>query len=345
MILSRPSVPAPRPREIATWLLFIALLVFVMVVVGGITRLTESGLSITQWNPVSGAVPPLNEADWVREFTLYKGTTEFQTVNRHMTLGDFKFIYFWEYFHRLIGRVIGLAFALPFAWFAWKRAIPGGYGWRLGALLALGALQGAIGWWMVASGLVNRVDVSHIRLAVHLLNAFFIIGGLVWTALDLQALVRNPQARPARLSGFAVFALLMLAIQLCLGAFTAGLRAGYAFDSWPLMGDRLFPEGVPMLSPLWRNIVDNPIVVQFAHRWFAWAAAGTLVILALRAQRAGGKGAAHAVMTLVALQIMLGIATLLSGVSLWIAVSHQAVGSLLVAAAVVSCHRLDTLKG
>jgi cytochrome c oxidase assembly protein subunit 15 len=345
MILSRPSVARPRPRQIANWLLFIAFLVFLMVAVGGITRLTESGLSITQWRPVSGAVPPLNEADWMREFTLYQGTTEYQTVNRHMTLAEFKFIYFWEYFHRLLGRFIGLAFALPFAWFAWKRAIPAGYGWRLGALLALGGLQGAIGWWMVASGLVNRVDVSHIRLAVHLLNAFFIIGGLVWTALDLQALSRDPKARAARLSGFAIVALLVLTVQLCLGAFTAGLRAGYAFDSWPLMGDSLFPAGAPMLEPVWRNIVDNPIVVQFVHRWFAWVAAAMLVILALRTQRAGGKGAAHAVMTLVALQIALGIATLLTGVSLWIAVSHQAVGALLVAAVVVSCHRLDTLKG
>lgn len=344
MILSRPSAPAPRPRQIANWLLFIAFLVLLMVVVGGITRLTESGLSITQWKPVSGAIPPLSHADWMKEFTLYQGTTEYQTINRHMSLSEFKFIFFWEYFHRLVGRLIGIAFALPFAWFAWRRAIPAGYGWRLAALLALGGLQGAIGWWMVASGLVNRVDVSHIRLAVHLLNALFIIGGLVWTAHDLQALTRNPQARPARLSGFAIFALVMLTTQLCLGAFTAGLRAGYAFDGWPLMGNSLFPQGVAMLEPLWRNIVDNPIVVQFVHRWFAWAVAAVLLILALRTQRAGAKGAAHAVLTLVALQITLGIATLLSGVSLWIAVAHQAVGALLVVATVVCCHRLDTLK-
>lgn len=344
MSLARPSAPAPRPRQIAKWLYGIAFLVFLMVVVGGITRLTESGLSITQWKPVSGAIPPLDHADWMREFDLYKGTTEYQTVNRTMTLAEFKFIFFWEYMHRLLGRLIGLAFALPFAWFAWKRAIPRGYGWRLTALLALGGLQGAIGWWMVASGLVNRIDVSHIRLAVHLLNAFLILGALIWTALDLQALARNPAARPARLSSFAVFALLVLAAQLCLGAFTAGLRAGYAFSSWPLMGDSLFPQGVPMLEPFWRNIVDNPIVVQFAHRWFAWAAAATLFVLAFRTQKAGAKGAAHAVMTAVSVQIALGIATLLTGVDLWIAVAHQAVGALVVATTVVCCHRLDRLK-
>ncbi|MBK5264138.1 MAG: COX15/CtaA family protein [Alphaproteobacteria bacterium] len=345
MILSRPSAPSPHPRQIANWLLCIASLVFLMVVVGGITRLTESGLSITQWNPVSGTIPPLSHGDWLKEFTLYQGTTEYQTVNRHMTLSEFKFIFFWEYFHRLIGRFIGVAFALPFIWFAWKRAVPPGYGWRLAALLALGGLQGAIGWWMVVSGLVNRVDVSHIRLAVHLLNALFIMGGLIWTAWDLRALAHDPAARPARVGGLAIFALLMLTAQLCLGAFTAGLRAGYAFDSWPLMGDRLFPQGVAMLEPLWRNIIDNPVVVQFVHRWFAWVVAGTLVLLALRAQRAGSKGPAHMVMTLVVLQIALGISTLLSGVALWIAVAHQAVGALLVAATVICCHRLGRREG
>lgn len=343
MLLARPASPSPRPLQIAGWLYVIAFMIFLIVVVGGITRLTESGLSITQWRPVSGAIPPLSQADWMREFALYQGTTEYQTVNHSMTLAEFKFIYFWEYFHRLLGRLIGLAFALPFMWFAWKRAIPQGYGWRLAALLALGALQGAIGWWMVASGLVNRIDVSHIRLAVHLLNALLIMAGVVWTASDLQLLGRDPHAKPAGLPGFALFALLMLAGQICLGAFTAGLRAGYAFDSWPLMGDSLFPANVPMLEPFWRNIVDNPIIVQFVHRWFAWAAAATLVVLALRVWRAGAKGPPYAVLTLVALQIALGIATLLTGVALWVAVAHQAVAALLLIATVACCHRLATL--
>lgn len=337
---ARPRALQPQPRAIANWLMFNALLVFTMVVVGGITRLTESGLSITQWNPVSGAIPPLSHADWQHQFDLYKSTTQFQTVNRNMTLADFQFIFFWEYIHRLIGRAIGMVFALPLLWFAWKRAIPHGFGWRLVALLALGGLQGVIGWWMVVSGLVGRTEVSHIRLAIHLINALVIIAGLVWTAMDIYQLARDRHARPARLPLIGLAALLALVGQLTLGAFTAGLRAGYAFSSWPKMGDEWFPSATPMLAPAWRNIVDNPIVVQFAHRWWAWVVAALMVLLASRLIRKGAKGHAHALLTFVALQISLGIATLLTGVTLWIAVAHQAVGALLTATTVIAAHRL-----
>ena len=182
---------AARPVAIARWLLLVAFLVFCMVVVGGITRLTESGLSITQWKPITGAIPPLTHDQWMEAFRLYQQIPEYREINRGMSLSDFQFIYFWEWLHRLLGRLIGLAFALPLVWFAGKRAIPRGYGWRLVALLALGGLQGAIGWWMVKSGLSVRTDVSHYRLAVHLLTALFIIGGLIWTALDLLALARD----------------------------------------------------------------------------------------------------------------------------------------------------------
>src|SRR3546814_11026655 len=317
MSLERPLAPSPRPHQIANWLLAIAALVFLMVVVGGITRLTESGLSITRWDPISGVIPPLNQADWQHQFDLYKQTPHYQTVHRNMTLSDFQFIFFCEYMHLLLGRLIGVAFALPFAWFAWKRAIPKGFGWRPTIIFALGALQGAIGWWMVVSGLVERTEVSHIRLAVHLLNAFLIIGAVVWVALDLRALARNPAARLARLSGLAILALLLLTAQLCLGAFTAGLRAGYAFNTWPLMGDGLFPHGVPMLEPFWRNVVDNPNVVQFVHRWLAWIVAAPLLILALRTQRTEGKGAAHALLTSVSPQTLSGIPPRGPGSSLW----------------------------
>jgi len=338
---ARPVTGHPlRPRAIALWLLAVATMVFCMVVVGGITRLTESGLSITQWKPLSGAIPPLSQADWQQQFDLYKSTTEFQTVNSAMTLGDFKFIFFWEYMHRLLGRLIGLAFALPLLWFAWKRAIPRGYGLRLVALLALGGLQGAIGWWMVKSGLTGRVDVSHVRLAVHLLTALLTLGGLVWTACDLLALHRDPSARPSRLRKGALLVLVLLAGQLLLGAFTAGLRAGYAFDSWPMMGTEWFPAATPMLTPAWHNIIDNPIVVQFAHRWWAWVAAAGLVWLGLRAARAGGRGAAILLAMLVALQIALGICVLLTGVDLALAVAHQAVAALVVMAAVACAHRV-----
>lgn len=338
------TAPAPRPRAIARWLFVVAFMVFLMVVIGGITRLTESGLSMVRWEPISGAVPPLNEGEWHREFDAYKATPEYQKINRGMSLGEFKEIFFWEYLHRLTGRLIGMVFALPLLWFAWKRAIPKGYGLRLTALLALGGLQGAIGWWMVASGLIDRPDVSHIRLAVHLLTALFILAGLVWTALDLRDLHRDPASRPVRLPGIAVAAALVLFVQLLLGAFTAGLDAGYAFAEWPLMGGRLFPEGVPFLEPLWRNLVDQPIVVQFVHRWFAWAAAAALLALAWRAHKAGVKGPTHAIAFFLTLQILLGIATLLTGVDIHVAVAHQAVGALLVGSVAWCAHRLGAAR-
>lgn len=322
-----------RPLQLSNWLLFVAAIVFVMVVVGGITRLTESGLSITEWRPVSGAVPPLNEAAWTREFELYQRTVEYQTVNRSMTLADFKIIYFWEYLHRLIGRVIGLAFALPLLWFWIRGAIPTGYKPRLLALLALGGLQGTIGWWMVTSGLFSGTSVSHHRLAIHLVLAFIIFSGLVWTALDLRR-------GKSRLTSVAWVAILMLFVQMMLGAFVAGLDAGYAFSSWPLMGDALYPAGAAWLSPAWRNLVDNPVTVQFVHRWWAFAAAGALGWLAMTAARRGGRGWARIMSGLLLVQILLGIATLMTGVSLHVAVTHQAVALLLLGSTIATAHAL-----
>src|SRR5689334_19057511 len=205
-----------RPLAIANWLLGVAGLVFLMVVVGGITRLTESGLSITEWKPVSGAIPPLTHADWSHAFDLYKQTPEYREINgpAGMTLSQFKFIFFWEWFHRLIGRLIGVAFALPLLWFAAKRAIPAGYGLKLVGLLVLGGMQGVLGWYMVMSGLVDRTDVSHFRLSAHLLLAFAIMGALIWTALDLRDLARTGEKRPARITGAAVATLAVLFIQL-----------------------------------------------------------------------------------------------------------------------------------
>ncbi|TVV76847.1 COX15/CtaA family protein [Sphingomonas solaris] len=341
MSLARPAASSPRPRAIARWLLVVALMVFMMVVVGGITRLTESGLSMTRWEPIAGTVPPLNEAQWQAEFDGYKATPEYRKINRGMSLGEFKGIFFWEYLHRLIGRTIGMVFALPLLWFWWRRAIPAGYGRRLLPLLALGGLQGAIGWWMVTSGLVDRPDVSHLRLATHLMAALFIYAGLIWTALDLFALARDSTARPARLPGIGILALALLAVQIMLGAFTAGLDAGYAYSSWPLMGDTLFPAGGwNAAASALANLVSNPIVVQFVHRWFAWVAAAGVLLLAYRARQAGATGAAHAISTAVALQIALGIATLLSGVAIPIAVAHQATAALLLAGVIAASHRL-----
>ncbi len=322
-----------RPLAIARWLLVVAALVVFMVIVGGITRLTESGLSITEWKPITGAVPPLSEAAWAAEFALYKATPEYQQINRGMSMASFQFIYFWEWAHRLLGRVIGLAFALPLAWFAWKRAIPAGYGPRLVVLLLLGGLQGVVGWWMVTSGLSQRTDVSHIRLAVHLNLALLILGVLVWTARDMLALHADRAARAAAVRRGVAVAWAILAIQLVWGAFVAGLDAGHAFSSWPLMGDEIFPAATPMLPSLGANMVDNPIVVQFFHRWWAFVAAGAMIWLGIQAMRGGARLPGIALHGLIVVQILLGIATLMSGVELWIAVAHQGVGALVVAAA------------
>jgi len=331
-----------RPRAIRRWLYAVAGLIVAMVVVGGITRLTESGLSITQWKPISGTIPPLTEAAWQDEFDRYKRIPEYAAFNQGMTLAGFKAIFFWEYLHRLLGRVIGLAFAGPLLWFWLRRQIPRGYGIRLTALLALGGLQGAIGWWMVASGLTQRTDVSHLRLATHLLTALFILAGIVWTARDLAAVERWPTARSARLTPLGIAALGLLALQLLFGALTAGLDAGYAFSSWPLMGDAWFPTSVPMAAPLWSNAIDNPVVVQFIHRWLAFVAAAGLLWLGHRAAKAGGRGAAAAVAVLLLLQIALGIATLLTGVRIEVAVAHQLNAALLLIAAVVATHRIGS---
>ncbi|MET0377048.1 MAG: COX15/CtaA family protein [Rhizorhabdus sp.] len=331
-----------RPRAVARWLFVVAALIVAMVVVGGITRLTESGLSITRWQPISGVVPPLTDAAWQAEFDRYKRIPEYAAFNRDMTLAGFKAIFFWEYLHRLLGRIIGLAFALPLLWFAAKRQIPRGYGPRLALILALGGLQGGIGWWMVASGLSERTDVSHLRLAVHLVTALVILAGLVWTALDLMQLHRDRLATPARLAPAAILALALLFVQIVWGAFTAGLDAGYAFASWPLMGDSLFPAGVPLTGTL-ADAVDNPVMVQFIHRWLAFAVAAALFWLSVRATRRGSR-AGFAVTGLVTLQIFLGVATLLTGVQIAVAVAHQANAALLLIATVAAAHRIGIPK-
>lgn len=334
-----PDTARARPAAIARWLLAVAALVVAMVVVGGITRLTESGLSITEWKPVTGALPPLSEAQWQAEFAAYRQIGEYRQVSgpAGMTLADYKFIYFWEWAHRLLGRLIGLAFALPLAWFWLRGAIPAGYKWRLVALLALGGLQGAFGWFMVRSGLNTQVtDVSHFWLSIHLLTALVTLGGLVWTALDLRALARDPVARPARLTSLAALVLAVLFVQLLLGAWVAGLDAGLASDTWPLMQGRLVPE-YDRSHGFLRAAAHDPYLIHFLHRWWAWVAVAALVVLARRVRTAARK-ASVAVHAAFGTQIVLGIATVLTGVALWLAVLHQLTGALLVAATAWAAH-------
>lgn len=342
--MARSYRSQPRPRLLGFWLLIVAALVFGIVVVGGITRLTESGLSITQWDPILGAIPPLNDAQWQRAFDGYKAIPQYHAFNSGMTLEGFKQIFFWEYLHRLLARAIGTVLAIVLLVFWWKKWIPKGFGWRTFLILCLGGLQGVIGWWMVASGLEMRTEVSHFRLAIHLLAAMLIYAVLIWTALDLFALAHG--VRRVRLKLWPLAAILALAVQLMLGAFTAGLRAGYAFASWPRMGDQWLPDGgwAPG-KPLSFNLASNPIIVQFEHRWWAWAVAIAVFLLALAAWRARHPFRSAVLMLLVGAQIALGVETLLSGVRLSVAVAHQATAALLLAAMIWAAHGVGAQTG
>ncbi|MDE2596223.1 MAG: COX15/CtaA family protein [Sphingomonadales bacterium] len=330
-----------QPLALARWLLLVAALVVAMVVVGGITRLTESGVSITEWKPVAGTIPPLTEAQWQAEFDAYRQTPQFIQVNgpAGMTLATYKFIFFWEWVHRLLARATGLAFAAPLAWFWIRGRIPVGYKPRLLLLLAMGGLQGAVGWWMVKSGIVHDVRVSHFRLATHLLLALTLLAMLVWTALDLLGAARG-EAR-ARLTGFAALALAVLGGQLFYGALTAGLRAGLVTNQWPLMNGSFWPGPTETGRGPGHAMLSDPAVVHFIHRWWAWVVVAVLIVLARRLRpMAGGRAASVAIHSAFGTQLLLGIATVMTGVALWLAVLHQLVGALLLASTVWGAHVL-----
>ena len=334
---SSPDHSGVRSRGLSNLLLFVAALVFAMVVIGGITRLTESGLSITEWKPVSGVIPPLTTADWQHAFDLYKQTPQYREVTgpAGMTLAGFKFIFFWEWAHRFLGRVVGLVFFVGVAWFAVKRAIPKAYTWRLVALFILGGLQGAVGWFMVVSGLEGRTEVSPYRLSAHLLFALFLFAALIWTALDL----RQREPRPARLTGWGIFALATLFTQLMLGAWVAGFRAGYVSNSWPDMDGRFVPAGIDWSHGALFAMTHDPYLLHFLHRWWAWVVVAVLVLFARQVRRIS-RPASIAVHSAFGTQILLGIFTVLSGIAIWLAVLHQATGALLVAATVWGAHEL-----
>jgi cytochrome c oxidase assembly protein subunit 15 len=341
------SVARTRPRALSSLLLLVAGLVFAMVVVGGITRLTESGLSITQWKPISGAIPPLSHADWVRAFDLYKRTPQYVEVAgpAGMTLSGFKFIFFWEWVHRLLGRVIGLVFFLGVGWFAIKREIPKGFSWRLVALFVLGGLQGAVGWFMVVSGLEGRTEVSPYRLSAHLLFALFLMSALIWTALDLRALARDRDSRTARLTGWGALALGVLFLQLMLGAWVAGFRAGYVSNTWPLMNGHFVPEGIDWSHGAVFALTHDLYLLHFMHRWWAWVVVVVLVLFARRVRKVpDARGASIAIHSAFGTQIILGILTVLSGIAIWLAVLHQATGALLLASTVWGAHEVGSRR-
>lgn len=325
--------PSARPTALARWLEAVAFLVVLIVLVGGITRLTESGLSITHWSVVTGILPPLTQGAWEAEYALYQQTGEykFESGPAGMDLAKFKFIYFWEWFHRILGRVIGLAFLLPMVWFWVRGAIPKGYKPRLMAMFALICGQGALGWYMVNSGVgTDLTDVSHFRLSAHLLTALFLLAGLVWTARDLRCGTIAKLTTPSAIIAGVVF------IQLLLGAWVAGLNAGHAAYDWPLMNGRLVPE-MDFSEGFIATLTSDPFLLHFLHRWWAWVAVVALVILARRV-RASDRFASIAVHSTFGTMILLGIATVMTGVELWVAAAHQLTGALLVASLAWAMH-------
>ncbi len=283
--------PAGRRHVIRAWLLAVAALMIVTLIVGGATRLTESGLSIVEWKPVTGVLPPLDEAAWQAEFDKYKTIPQYRERNRRMSLAEFKTIYWWEWSHRMSARLTGLAFLLPFLWFLWRGWVEPPLRLRLWGIFGLGAALGAVGWWMVASGLVDRVSVAPYRLGFHLTLACVVYAAIVWTARQLRA--REPQIVPPRIRAGAVALLVLVLLQIYLGALVAGLRAGLISDTWPLIDGRLVPDAARLffLEPLWRNVFENALTVQFNHRMAGY---GLLLrrAAARRRRRTHGEGSA-----------------------------------------------------
>jgi cytochrome c oxidase assembly protein subunit 15 len=334
-------------RLVVAWLYVLTAMVFLMVVVGGATRLTDSGLSITEWKPIVGIIPPLTDAAWHDAFEKYRQIPEYHIVNRGMSLEAFKAIFWWEWGHRFLGRVIGIVFFVPFVWFWWTRRIPRDLTPRLIALFLLGGLQGAIGWYMVRSGLVDRVDVSHYRLALHLGVAVMILGLLLWTALDLGGEPRTPAEMGGTASQYwtAVALVAVIFLQVVLGALVAGLKAGLSHNTWPLMDGALIPAGLGAMSPWYLNIFENVLTVQFNHRMVAYAVAALAlwhVVSILRSPAGSGKiRLSAAVLGLgILAQIGLGIWTLLAQVPLHLGLAHQAGAAVVFSLAVWHLHRI-----
>jgi cytochrome c oxidase assembly protein subunit 15 len=331
-------------RAIRLWLLAVAALVFATLLVGGATRLTESGLSIVEWKPVTGTVPPLSDNAWQTEFEKYQATTQYQQLNRGMTLPEFKTIYWWEWTHRLLGRLIGAAFLFPFVWFLWRGWVPRGLKLRLWGIFALGAAQGAVGWWMVASGLVGRVSVSQYRLAFHLTLACVIFTALVWTAQSLAP--RAALTLPRRLRFEAGLLLALVLLQIYAGALVAGLDAGLSYNTWPLIDGGLVPtaDRLWFVAPAWRNFFENGLMAQFNHRMIAYAICVFVVLHLIDVMRSrvpeAAKNGALLVACAVFVQASLGIVTLLHQAPLDLALTHQGMAILLLTLAVLHAQRM-----
>ena len=335
---------ASQARAVRWWLLGVAALIAIMVLVGGATRLTESGLSIVEWKPVSGALPPLDQAQWTEAFDAYKTIPQYRELNAGMSLSEFKQIFWWEWSHRLLGRAIGMAYLLPFLWFLWRGAMSADLRRRLWLIFGLGALQGAVGWWMVASGLSQRIEVSHYRLATHLVLALLIFAGIVWTLRRLTETPPPVVSPRLKITGFVLLTLTF--VQLYLGALVAGLRAGKVYNTWPDIDGALIPSAARLWfdTPWWRNLFDNTLTVQFEHRVTAYALFALAILHAIDAvrSRAGTAAVSGAVWLAVAItaQATLGILTLLNQVPIDLALTHQAVAIVVLTLAVCQAEHL-----
>ena len=338
-----PSKLVDSQRAVRAWLFSVAALIAIMVLVGGATRLTESGLSIVEWKPVTGALPPLDQAQWEQAFEAYRQIPQYRQLNAGMTLSEFKTIFWWEWSHRLLGRVIGVVYLLPFLYFLWRGGMGAELKRRLWLIFGLGALQGAVGWWMVASGLSERIEVSQYRLATHLVLALLIFAAVVWT---LRRLSERPSLVVSLRLKITSAALLVLTFaQLYLGALVAGLRAGLIYNTWPDIDGAFIPSGARLWfeQPWWRNLFENTLTVQFEHRMTAYALFAIALLHAFDAIVSRAGAAARGALWLAAavtLQALLGILTLINQVPLAFALSHQAVAILVLTLAVLQAERL-----
>jgi len=328
------SLQISHRKQVVGWLVVCGILVFCMIIVGGATRLTHSGLSIVEWEPIVGTIPPLNDTDWNQVFDEYKGSPEYQLINFGMSLDEFKVIFWWEYFHRLLGRLIGFVFFVPFLFFLLTRRLNAGLTGRLLGIFALGGLQGGMGWYMVASGLVDEPNVSQYRLTAHLGIAFLIFGAITWTAMSVLYPSRTNLSVPVRSmykTSVAVSATLFLMVLS--GGFVAGLQAGLIYNTFPLMGNSFIPPNLFALTPFWTNFFDNMTTVQFDHRIIAYILAIMIPIFWFKLRRRDvsnrTKTLSNLLLGLLALQIVLGITTLIYHVPTVLGVAHQATGSLL----------------
>ncbi len=337
-------------RRIAVWLLIVCAMIFAMIVLGGVTRLTHSGLSMTDWKPISGWLPPIGEAAWMAEFERYKTFPEYLKVNRGMDLEGFKSIFWFEFSHRVLGRTIGLVYLLPFLYFLWRKSVERSLMPKLWIMFVLGGLQGFLGWWMVASGLVDHPDVSHYRLTAHLGLAVVIYAYGLWIAM---ALLVPPSAhyrvRVRDLYRISVGLAAAVFVVMLSGGLVAGLDAGFAYNTFPTMNGEWVPDGIMMMEPWYVNFVENTITVQFDHRWLALATAAAIMLYWLKSMNTdlspGVRLAQHLLLAALVLQIVLGIVTLIYVIPVPVAAAHQGGAVVLLTAALAAAHALRTERG